>query len=137
MNSIVLMAEVLTEPELRYTPDNQNAIASFLVQFPSNRAEDSPYRIRVVGWNNLANEIMERKYQRGARVLIEGRLRCDTIERSGRKEKVTEIVAARVYDVGAGAVPSGVSPSFPASYKNPPKVEKLSVPEPVEDDVPF
>ncbi|MFN3925836.1 MAG: single-stranded DNA-binding protein [Pseudanabaenaceae cyanobacterium] len=132
MNSIVLLAEVLTEPELRYTPDNQSAIASFLVQFPANRPEESPYRIRVVGWNNLANDIMERKYQRGVRVLIEGRLRCDTVERNGRKEKVTEIVAARVYDLSAGMA-VGTKPSMPASYKNPTPPK----PEPINDDVPF
>ncbi len=98
MNSIVLMAEVLTEPELRYTPDNQNAIASFLVQFPSLR-DEPPYRIKVVGWNNLANQIMERKYQRGDRILIDGRLRIDSVERDGRKEKRTEVVASKIYDL--------------------------------------
>ncbi len=98
MNSIVLMAEVLTEPELRYTPDNQNAIASFLVQFPSLR-DEPPYRIKVVGWNNLANQIMERKYQRGDRILIDGRLRIDSVERDGRREKRTEVIASKIYDL--------------------------------------
>ena len=42
MNSIVLMAEVLTDPELRRTPDNQSSIASFLVQFAGGRTEEAP-----------------------------------------------------------------------------------------------
>jgi len=106
MNSIILMAEVLTEPELRYTPDNQNAIASFLVQFPSVR-EEPPYRIKVVGWNNLANQIMQRKYQRGDRILIDGRLRIDSYERDGRKEKRTEIVASKIHDLSGDTDLSG------------------------------
>jgi len=109
MNSIVLMAEVLTEPELRYTPDNQNAIASFLVQFDSLR-DEPPYRIKVVGWNNLANQIMERKYQRGDRILIDGRLRIDSYDRDGRREKRTEIVASKIYDLrGDTGLSAGVA----------------------------
>ncbi len=101
MNSIVLMAEVLTDPELRRTPDNQSSIASFLVQFAGGRAEDAPYRIKVVGWNNLADEIME-KYHKGDRVVVEGRLRLDTVDRGTYKEKRTELIAQRVHGFGIG-----------------------------------
>jgi single-stranded DNA-binding protein len=37
MNSCILMAEIIKEPELRYTPDSQTAIASLRVQFPGQR----------------------------------------------------------------------------------------------------
>ncbi len=100
MNSIVLMAEVLTDPELRRTPDNQSSIASFLVQFAGGRGEEAPYRIKVVGWNNLADEIME-KYHKGDQVVVEGRLRLDTVDRGTYKEKRTELVAQRVHSFGA------------------------------------
>jgi single-stranded DNA-binding protein len=111
MNSIVLMAEVLTDPELRRTPDNQSSIASFLVQFAGGRTEEAPYRIKVVGWNNLADEIME-KYHKGDQVVVEGRLRLDTVDRGTFKEKRTELVAQRVHAFGvSGAMsPSTASP---------------------------
>jgi len=105
MNSIVLMAEVLTDPELRRTPDNQSSIASFLVQFAGGRAEEAPYRIKVVGWNNLADEIME-KYHKGDQVVVEGRLRLDTVDRGTYKEKRTELVAQRVHSFGSGSTAS-------------------------------
>ena len=105
MNSIVLMAEVLTDPELRRTPDNQSSVASFLVQFAGGRTEEAPYRIKVVGWNNLADEMVE-KYHKGDQVVIEGRLRLDTVDRGTYKEKRTELIAQRVHSFGAGSTAS-------------------------------
>ena len=99
MNSITLLAQVLTEPELRYTPDNQTPVSSFLVEFPAVGRDDTPNRVKVVGWGNLATTIAERKYRRGDRVIVEGRIRIDTIDRNGRKEKATEIVASRIHDL--------------------------------------
>lgn len=108
MNSIVLMAEVLTDPELRRTPDNQSSIASFLVQFAGGRAEDAPYRIKVVGWNSLADEMVE-KYHKGDQVVVEGRLRLDTVDRGTYKEKRTELIAQRVHSFGSGSTASNAS----------------------------
>jgi single-stranded DNA-binding protein len=52
MNSCVLMAEIIQEPQLRYTSDNL-AITEMLVQFPnSQRPEDAPATLKVVGWGN-------------------------------------------------------------------------------------
>ena len=112
MNSIVLMAEVLTDPELRRTPDNQSSVASFLVQFAGGRAEDAPYRIKVVGWNNLADEIVE-KYHKGDQVVIEGRLRLDTVDRGTYKEKRTELIAQRVHSLGSGGSTASISTDSP------------------------
>lgn len=113
MNSIVLMAEVLTDPELRRTPDNQSSIASFLVQFAGGRAEEAPYRIKVVGWNNLADEIVE-KYHKGDQVVVEGRLRLDTVDRGTYKEKRTELTAQRIHSFGAGGSTSSISTALPS-----------------------
>ena len=114
MNSIVLIAEVLTDPELRRTPDNQSPIASFLVQFAGGRNDEAPYRIKVVGWNNLADEIVE-KYHKGDQVVVEGRLRLDTVDRGTYKEKRTELIAQRVHGIGnSGSTASIAStPSTP------------------------
>lgn len=116
MNSIVLMAEVLTDPELRRTPDNQSLIASFLVQFAGGRSEEAPYRIKVVGWNNLADEMVE-KYHKGDQVVVEGRLRLDTVDRGTYKEKRTELIAQRVHSFGAGST-GGVTDVAPTTTRN-------------------
>jgi single-strand DNA-binding protein len=111
MNTFTLMAEIVTEPELRRTPDNQNAIASFLVQFAGSRADESPYRLKVVGWNNLAESIME-QYHKGDQVVIEGRLRIESFDKGTYKEKRTEITAQRIHSLGMTSASISSSPAF-------------------------
>jgi len=103
MNSCILMAEIIQQPQLRYTPDNQVPIAEMLVQFPGPKPEDPPEHLKVIGWGNFAQEIHD-KYREGDRVIIEGRLSMNTIERDGIKEKRAELTAQRIYSVGADAM---------------------------------
>lgn len=104
MNSCILMAQIIQDPELRYTSDNQTPIAQMLVQFPGQRAEDPPITLKVVGWGNFAQEIKE-SYATGDRVIIEGRLNMNTIDRpEGFKEKRAELTASRIYKLGADTV---------------------------------
>lgn len=103
MNSCILMAEIVQEPQLRYTPDNQTPIAEFMVEFPGIRDEDPPARLKVVGWGTLAQEIQE-KYHPGDRVIVEGRLHVNTFDRpEGFKEKRAELTAQKIHLLGAGA----------------------------------
>jgi len=101
MNSCILMAEIVQEPQLRYTPD-QTALTEMLVQFQGLRAEDPPATLKVVGWGNLAQEIQQ-QYHQGDRVIIEGRLGMNTVERSeGFKEKRAELTVQRIHSLGDG-----------------------------------
>lgn len=95
------MAEVVQDPQLRYTPDNL-AVAEMLVQFPGVKPEDPPANLKVIGWGNLATEIHERCH-RGLHVVIEGRLGMITFERKpeGFKEKRAELTAQKVHYLGA------------------------------------
>ena len=114
MNSCILMAEIVQDPELRFTPDNQTPIAEMWVQFAGLREEDPPAKVKVVGWGNLAQEIQER-YHVGDQVIIEGRLHMNTVDRpEGFKEKRAEITAQKVYLLGADAITS-TSVSAPPS----------------------
>jgi single-strand DNA-binding protein len=108
MNSCILMAEIIKNPELRYTADNQMAVADMFVQFAppiGSRPDDRHPTIEVVGWGNLATEMKE-NYKQGDRVTIEGRLEMNTIERDGFKEKRARLVASRIYQVMAIDTPS-------------------------------
>lgn len=97
MNSCVLMAEIIKEPELRYTQDGQMAIAEMLVQFAGLRAEDPAETLKVVGWGNLAQQIQE-QYHLGDRVVIEGRLGMNRVERpEGFKETRAELTVSRIH----------------------------------------
>ena len=99
MNSCILMAEIVGEPELRSTQEGM-AVSNVLIEFPGIREEDPTAKIKLVGWGNLAEE-MKNNYHNGDRVIIEGRLSMNIIEIDGYKEKKAELVASRIYPLGS------------------------------------
>lgn len=98
MNSCVLMAEVVTNPELRKTPDDVD-VANMMVVIPGLRDDDPSSQLRVVGWRNVGVE-MSQNYQLGDRIILEGRLAMNLVERNGYKQKSAELVVSRIYPVG-------------------------------------
>jgi single-stranded DNA-binding protein len=122
MNSCVLMAEVVKNPELRYTPDNL-PIAEMLVQFPGQRPEDPSATIKAVGFGNLASEIQQSCHQ-GDRVILEGRLTMTTIDRpEGFKEKRAELRVGKVHSLGSltsAPMAAPVAPPANANYRSAP-----------------
>jgi single-strand DNA-binding protein len=110
MNSCIIMAQITEAPQLRYTQDNQMAIAEMKVQFAGLRPEEPTAEIKVIGWGNLAQEIVQ-KYQEGDQVVIEGRLGMNTIERpEGFKEKRAELTAGKVYAITGMSQPIASAP---------------------------
>ncbi|BAY46460.1 single-strand binding protein/primosomal replication protein n [Scytonema sp. HK-05] len=99
MNSCILLAEIIQEPQLRFTADNLE-VTEMLVQFSSPREGEPPGTLKVVGWGNLAKEIQQ-NYHQGDRVLLEGRLSMNTIERpEGFKEKRAELTVQKIHSLG-------------------------------------
>ncbi len=162
MNQCVLEVEVIDAPTVRYTQDNQTPIAEMSVRFDALRDGDPPSELKVVGWGNLAQELQNR-VQVGQRLLIEGRLRMNTVPRGdGMKEKRAEFTLARLHPIGASTTssstassspqgsqpPSGsASPERPTPIAAPAATPKPSKPEPASwnaaplvpdtDDIPF
>ncbi|MEM1310854.1 MAG: single-stranded DNA-binding protein [Cyanobacteria bacterium P01_H01_bin.153] len=154
MNQCMLMAEIIAAPQLRYTQDNQTAIAEMTVAFPGLRAEDPAQQLKVIGWGNLAQEMQE-SYQTGDRVLLEGRLSMNTVDRpEGFKEKQAEMTAQRVHrlnDLDSMAIaqptpmPSASTPSStvaptssPAPAASPQPAAAPAAPADMDyDDIPF
>jgi len=155
MNQCILMADIIQEPELRYTADNQTPLAEMVVQFAGIRPEDPPSTLKVIGWGNLAQEI-QATYHEGDRVVIEGRLNMNTIDRpEGFKEKRAEMTATRVHRLASDTVatstttvlsttssanqPTASTPkATPAAYKaKEPAGTFQPQPESNLDDIPF
>jgi single-strand DNA-binding protein len=102
MNSCVLMAEITNEPQLRHTPDGLE-LAEMMIQFSGTRPDDPPAMMRAIGWGNMAKEIHANCHQ-GDRVLLEGRLNMNTIDRpEGFKEKRAELTIQRIHSLGSGS----------------------------------
>ena len=142
MNSIVLMAEIVTEPEMRYTPENL-AVASMLVSFPSNRQGEPDYQLRVATFGETAQQVTD-TYAVGDRITIEGQLHINTIERDGRNEKRAELNARRIYKLGDGVVETvGTVERSPAPARSSKPVKSVPAPSPAAtvppemDDIPF
>lgn len=109
MNSCILLAEIIQEPQLRFTADNLE-VTEMLVQFSSVREGEPPGTLKVVGWGNLAKEIQQ-NYRQGDHVLLEGRLSMNTIERpEGFKEKRAELTVQKIHSLGT-AINTTSSPS--------------------------
>jgi single-strand DNA-binding protein len=151
MNSCILMAEIIKNPELRYTADNQMAVADMFVQFApplGSRPDDTHPTIEVVGWGNLATEIKE-NYKQGDRVTIEGRLEMTTFEQDGYKEKRAKLVASRIYHItavdspaatssmGSSAAPSSPPPSSRTTATKAPLTNEPPAFDADEDKIPF
>ena len=99
MNSCILMAQIVDDPELRSTQDNVS-VASMLVEFESTREGEAPGQLQVEGWGNLAEEI-KNTYSAGQQIIIEGRLSMNLYEMpEGYKEKRAKLVASKIYSVG-------------------------------------
>jgi single-stranded DNA-binding protein len=104
VNHCLLEVEVLEAPQVRYTQD-QTAIAEMLVSLEGLRPDDPPGQLKVVGWGNLAQELPNR-VQPGQRLVIEGRLRMNTVTRQdGVKEKKAEFTLARLHPLGQAQAP--------------------------------
>jgi single-strand DNA-binding protein len=167
MNSCVLMAEIVKDPELRFMQDGQTAIAEMTVQFPAFRAEDPMEMLKVVGWGNLAQQIQE-QFHTGDQVVMEGRLNMVLVDRpEGFKEKRAEFTVGRIHRVqadlnapriannpaatmatpaamSAPAQPRAAAPATPkpaaapaAPAANKPPAPSPSDYEPNYDDIPF
>jgi single-stranded DNA-binding protein len=153
------MAEIIKDPELRYTQEGQMAIAEMMVQFAGLRAEDPASSLKVIGWGTLAQQIQE-QFHTGDKVVIEGRLTMTTVDRpEGFKEKQASMTASRVHLLGAeGTMTSTVAVASPeatpakaaapaAAPKSTPAVSKPAAtpaPQPAAaadlpnyDDIPF
>jgi len=99
MNSCILMVEIYDNPQLRHTPDGLE-VTEMMVHIPGPRPDDPPYPLKVVGWGNMAKEIHQ-SYHQGDRVIVEGRLGMNTIERpEGFKEKKAELTVQKIHNLG-------------------------------------
>ena len=99
MNSCILMAQIVSDPELRSTQD-QTSVSSMMVEFESTREGEAPGKVQVEGWGNLAEEI-KNTYSVGDRIIIEGRLSMNLFDMpEGYKEKRAKLVASRIYPIG-------------------------------------
>ncbi len=97
MNHCLLEVTVKVAPTIRYTQDNQTAIAEMEVAFEGLRADDPTGTIKAIGWGNMAQDLQSNA-QVGQKLILEGRLRMNTVPRQdGSKEKKAEFTISKLH----------------------------------------
>ncbi len=120
MNNCVLSGKILTEPQLRYTPE-QRAITEFSLEISGLRPEDASSTVKVISWGNMAEEI-QKAYHARDEVIIEGRLGMNTVEHpQGYKEKRAELTVQRIFRAAVleSTTAAEPAPAAPASPSEP------------------
>jgi len=99
MNHCLIQAVINSAPQMRYTKENQTPIAEMIVNFKGLRSEDPARELKILGWGNIAQEMIE-ELKEGQNIVIEGRLRMNSVTRKdGTKEKQPELTASKIHKI--------------------------------------
>ena len=80
MNHCLIQAVINSAPQMRYTKENQTPIAEMIVNFKGLRSEDPPRDLKIIGWGNIAQEMVD-ELKEGQNIVIEGRLKMNSVTR--------------------------------------------------------
>ncbi len=102
MNHCLIQAVINSAPQMRYTKENQTPIAEMIVNFKGLRSEDPVRELKILGWGNIAQEMID-ELKEGQNIVIEGRLRMNSVTRKdGTKEKQAELTASKIHQITPG-----------------------------------
>ncbi|MBW2262764.1 MAG: single-stranded DNA-binding protein [Deltaproteobacteria bacterium] len=115
LNKVILIGNLGTDPEVRYTQSNQ-AVAKFRLATTENftdRNKNKQSRTEwhsIVAWGRTA-ETVGRFLRKGRQVYVEGRIQTRQWEgKDGNKRYTTEVVAQRVLFLGGRGDGDGPAP---------------------------
>jgi single-strand DNA-binding protein len=147
LNKVILIGRLGRNPELRYIPQTERAVANFNLatneKYFNPNTNESDIRAewhRIVVWGKLA-EFCEKYLTQGKQVLIEGKLRTRSWQdRDGNKKFTTEVHAQNIVLLGKREDTPEERPysSTAPSSEFPEEEQSVSTEESNEDDeVPF
>lgn len=148
LNKVTLIGRLGGNPELRYLPQTERAIARFSMATNeryynpnTNESDDRTEWHRIVAWGKLA-EFCEKYLTQGKLVCLEGKLRTRSWQdREGNKRSTTEIEARTVILLGRREEAPGEQP-YTEEESSPPELPSENAQESTkedegEDEVPF
>lgn len=147
LNKVILIGRLGRNPELRYIPQTERAVANFNLatneKYFNPNTNESDIRAewhRIVAWGKLA-EFCEKYLTQGKQILIEGKLRTRSWQdRDGNKKFTTEVHAQNIVLLGKREDTLEERPysSTAPSSEFPEEEQSVSTEESNEDDeVPF
>ncbi len=148
-NKVILIGRLGGNPELRYIPQTDRAVANFslatnerIFNPTSNESDIRTEWHRVVSWGKLA-EFSEKYLTKGKQILVEGRLKTEKWQdRDGNQRYTTKVHAQNITLLGrrdespegdrSYAESGGGSEDFPPQSKAMPEIDTNE-----DDEVPF
>ena len=99
MNHCLIQSVVKSNPQMRYTKENQTPIAEMIVIFKGLRNDDPESELKVVGWGAVAQAMVDELVE-GNKIVLEGRLKMNSVTRKdGTKEKQAELTASKIHHI--------------------------------------
>jgi len=134
MNTIALQGIFASAIESRQL-EGGTVISSFIAQFNPGKTGEEDFKVRVIGFGNLGQELSQKNRPIGAEVFVEGSIRNENrTQADGSKLRTTEIIARKVFCQGshqpvATAVAAAVStpasaPTTRSNSRNTPPANK-------------
>ncbi len=96
MNSVVLVGRLTKDPVLRYTPDNNRAVADFTIAVDRAFKRDEADFIRIVTWGKQAENVAN-YLSKGSRCAVQGSIQTGSyVDKNGVTRYTTDVVANQV-----------------------------------------
>lgn len=145
LNKVILIGHLGGNPELRYIPQTERAVANFNVatneRYFNPSTNESDVRAewhRIVAWGKLA-EFCEKYLTQGKQILVEGRLRTRSWQdREGNRRYTTEVHAQNIVLLGKKEDSPPETSAYPERDSDYPGTGAAAdTPKDDEEDVPF
>lgn len=136
MNSVILIGRLTKDPELRYIPESQTAVANFIIAVDRPNTKDKTDFIRIQCFGKVA-ENCERFLVKSRLVGVQGRLQTGSYKnKEGATVYTADVVGDRIEFLewgdkaatGSGGRTSGSGTEIPEGFQ---------VMEDSDDDIPF
>jgi single-strand DNA-binding protein len=131
----LISGTVVSDPEKRFTPNNNVAVTNFTVQVNASGRE-APFMVRVVCWRALAETVAE-NIRKGDNAVIEGRLQVNQYDSPGGAKRTYEIDATQVYKgelqplAATAETPTGASRNQSQGFESRPADSRPGAQQPV------
>lgn len=100
LNTFVGIGRLTRDPDVRYNPNTQVAVARFTIAIDSgygdNKRTDFP---SIVVFGKMA-EVVEKYLKKGSQVAVQGRLQTGSYEKDGVRHYTTDIIASNIEFLG-------------------------------------
>lgn len=132
LNKVILIGRLTRDPELRYTPSNGTANATFGLAVDRPGKNSGVDFINISVWEKQA-ETCAQYLSKGRMVAIVGRISVRSYEKDGQKRTYTEVVAEQVRFLDSGNREGATS----SSHKPPESDEFAKEVNLDDEEVPF